>query len=296
MGSMALPNRAGVAASMPVLNKAAESSVGAASTSSVVNTSSLLAGSSLGLLISKVATSVQDQKEELKRKQAEARDTEELLLKSEGELHQLISVVSQLHDLQQRSGDVLPEVLRMGPERPRWRPKPPFYWHPAQDYAAEFSVSGECGEIVTKTKDFEDQGWVIPVGGAWRLVKGGVYRWTLRIERKCAARPQLQLGIHGANHAQPWRLVTTSRCSWSRDDEPWQDRVGGDRLIDEGDYVHIEVDMRGTESKLGTLSLAINGEPFEQFFDDIPLASPYPLMPVVSMGGQESRVTLCPNY
>ena len=38
-----------------------------------------------------------------------------------------------------------------------------------------------------------------------------------------------QLGIHGANHNQPWRLVTTSRCSWSRDDEPWQDRPGGDR-------------------------------------------------------------------
>eukprot|EP00435_Cladocopium_sp_Y103_P061416 s243_g23.t1 len=153
----------------------------------------------------------------------------------------------------------------------------------------EFQVTGECNEIVTKVGDFEDQGWVIPVGGSWRLMRGGIYRWTIRIEQKCSGRPQLQLGIHGANHNQPWRLVTTSRCSWSRDDEPWQDRPNGDRLIDEGSFVHIEVDMIGINSTTGSFSLAIDDGPFEEFFDDIPLSQPYSLIPVVSMGGNQSR-------
>merc|ERR1712232_738710 len=117
------------------------------------------------------------------------------------------------------------------------------------------------------------------------------YRWTLKIEHKCPSRPQLQIGIHGLNHCQPWRLVTTSRCSWSRDDEPWQDRPGGDRLIDEGDYVHMEVDLRANSSdKSGTLALAVNDEPYEQYFDDIPLNAHFPLIPVISMGGDQSRV------
>ena len=30
-------------------------------------------------------------------------------------------------------------------------------------------------------------------------------------------------------------------------------------------------------------------EPYEQFFDDIPLNSSFPLIPVVSMGGAQSR-------
>jgi len=261
-----------------------------------VNRSSLLAGSSLGQLISRVTNSVQEREQEIKRQQAEQRETEELLERSREELQQLVSVVSQLHELQQSASEVLPDVLKLGPERPQLQGKPPFAWQPSQEYADEFEVSGEAGEIVTKTRDFEDQGWVIPVGGSWRMMKGGVYRWTLRIDRKCQSRPQLQLGIHGANHSQPWRLVTTSRCSWSRDDEPWQDRPGGDRLIDEGNYVHIEVDMRGTHSKTGTFALAINDEPFEQFFDDIPLNAPYPLIPVISMGGDQSRVRLCPSY
>mmetsp|Transcript_19663 Transcript_19663/g.53940 ORF Transcript_19663/g.53940 Transcript_19663/m.53940 type:complete len:128 (+) Transcript_19663:2412-2795(+) len=127
-------------------------------------------------------------------------------------------------------------------------------------------------------------------------MRGGTYRWTIRIERKCPSRPQLQLGIHAVNHSQPWRLVTTSRCSKSRDDEPWQDRPSGDRLIDQGDYVHVEADLRGVNSKFGTLTLAINDEPAEQFFDDIPLGSSCALIPVVSMGGDQSMVRLCPNY
>lgn len=241
-----------------------------------------------------------DREQEIRKQQADHREIEDVLSRSKDELQQLISVVSQLHDLQVSANEVLPEVGALqqmqGPERPRTRAQPPFFWQPSTEYALEFDVSGECGEVVTKTKDFEDQGWVIPVGGALRMMRGGLYRWTLLIERKCPSRPQLQLGVHGMNHSQPWRLVTTSRCSWSRDDEPWQDRPGGDRLIDEGDYVHIEVDLRGIGSKNGSFALAINDEAFETFFDDIPLNTPYPLMPVVSMGGDQSRVRLCPGY
>eukprot|EP00929_Paragymnodinium_shiwhaense_P115732 TRINITY_DN84793_c0_g1_i1.p1 TRINITY_DN84793_c0_g1~~TRINITY_DN84793_c0_g1_i1.p1 ORF type:complete len:486 (-),score=72.94 TRINITY_DN84793_c0_g1_i1:132-1589(-) len=262
-----------------------------------VSKSSLLAGSSLGHLISKVSTSIAEREQEIRKQLADQREIEDLLSRSKEELQQLVSVVSQLHELQQSATEVLPDVLHMGPERPRCKPKPPFHWQPSQEYSEEFEVTGENGEVVTKTKDFEDQGWVIPVGGSWRLLRGGLYRWTIKVERKCPSRPQLQLGIHGLNHSQPWRLVTTSRCSWSRDDEPWQDRPGGDRLIDEGDFVHIEVDLRANTpgAKAGTFALAVNDEPYEQFFDDIPLGTS-PLIPVVSMGGGESRVRLCPNY
>jgi hypothetical protein len=236
----------------------------------------------------------------MQKQQAEQRDYEDLLSKSKDELQQLIGVVSQLHELQVSANEVGAQVpldmVNLGPERPRFRGQPPFFWQPSAEYEKEFDVSGEWSEIVTKTKDFEDQGWVIPVGGSFKLTRGGLYRWTLKIECKCPSRPQLQLGIHGANHTQPWRLVTTSRCSWSKDDEPWKDRRGGDRLIDEGDFVHVEVDLRGIHSKGGTLALAINDEGFETFFEDIPLDKPYHLMPVVSMGGDQSRVRLCKSY
>lgn len=256
----------------------------------------MLSGSSLGQLISRMTTSVLEKEQDLRRQHDEQRELKEILARSKDELQQLVAVVSQLHDLQQSASEVLPEMLPGGPERPRQHSKPPFCWQPSQEYADQFEVSGEGGEVVTKTKDFEDQGWVIPVGGSLHMSKGAVYRWTLRIERKSPSRPQLQLGVHGLTHCQPWRLVTTSRCSWSRDDEPWQDRQGGDRLIDEGDYVHVEIDMRGVRSENGTMALAINDEPFEQFFDDIPLNTPYPLIPVISMGGDQSRVRLCHNY
>lgn len=263
-----------------------------------VNKSALMAGSSLGQLVAKVQASSQEREQELqqqlRRMQSERQELEDLLHRSSEELHQLISVVSHLHELQKGGGE--PETPQPGPERPRPQGKPPFFWQPSQEYAGEFEVSGDYGEVVTKMGDFEDQGWVIPVGGAWRLLRGGVYRWTLRVERKCPSRPQLQLGVHGMNHSQPWRLVTTSRCSWSRDDEPWQDRVGGDRLIDEGSYVHVEVDLRGLQTRYGSMALAINDEPYERFFEDIPLGTPYPLIPVVSMGGDRSRVRLCPSY
>mmetsp|Transcript_106931 Transcript_106931/g.190084 ORF Transcript_106931/g.190084 Transcript_106931/m.190084 type:complete len:462 (+) Transcript_106931:69-1454(+) len=266
------------------------------SSDSTLQRSSLLNGSSLNQLIARVQQTAQEREQELRRHLAEQKETEDLLVRSREELQQLLQVFSEVRDWHQSASEGGLPDLPLGPERPRIRAKPPFCWQPSQEYDKEFEVSGESSEIVTKMGDFEDQGWVIPVGGAWRLLRGGIYRWTIRIERKCTNRPQLQLGIHGANHSQPWRLVTTSRCSWSRDDEPWQDRPGGDRLIEEGSYVHVEVDMRGVNSKNGTFSMSINDGPFEQFFDDIPLGQPYPLIPVVSMGGNQSRVRLCPNY
>merc|ERR1712194_481048 len=177
------------------------------------------------------------------------------------------------------------------------------------DYQGEFNISGQHNEVVTKVRDFEDRGWVIPVSGSLRMMKGGVYRWTLHILKKCQHRPQMQFGVHGEAHEKPWRLVTTSRCSRSRDDDPWKDRPGGDKLIDEGDQVHVVCDMRGDSgghamngnattnatdttpnnqchsksSKFGTFGFAINDGPFELVFDDIPLDTV--LMPVVSMGG-----------
>lgn len=238
----------------------------------------------LNQLHARVQQSQQEREQELRKQLMELKDMEDLFTRAKEEVHQV------LH----RADGIEEDTLELSCRRPT--PKPPFVWQPSQEYEKEFQVTGECNEIVTKVGDFEDQGWVIPVGGSWRLMRGGIYRWTIRIEQKCSGRPQLQLGLHGANHNQPWRLVTTSRCSWSRDDEPWQDRPGGDRLIDEGSFVHIEVDMRGINSTTGSFSLAIDDGPFEEFFDDIPLSQPYSLIPVVSMGGNQSRVRLCPNY
>lgn len=189
-----------------------------------------------------------------------------------------------------------PGRLAEGPERPRCRRWPPFAWQPAPDYENEFKVSGDSSEIVTKVRDFKDRDWVVPVGSTLRLSKGGAYHWTLCVERKCPYRPQLQLGVHGAGHRRPWRLLTTSRCSRARDDEPWSDRPGGDRTIEEGDFVHVEVDLRGLHLPFGTLSVAVNAEPPEIVFDDIPLNSSTLIMPVVSMGGDQARVRLCPAY
>lgn len=299
-----------IAASSPVLNghrtssdtgSGVEQKTLARPQSSINNSASstaLLAGSCLGALITKVQSSISEREQEMRRQQAENREYEDMLAKSKEELQTLIGFVSQLHELQLSASEVLPDMVNVGPERPRIRGAPPFFWRPSQEYAEEFEISGDFAETVTKTRDFEDQGWVIPVGGTWKLTRGGLYRWTMKIERKCSSRPQLQIGIHGANHTQPWRLVTTSRCSWSKDDEPWKDREGGDRLIAEGDYVHIEVDLRGygNTDVFGTFSLAVNDEPYEMFFKDIPLDKPYHLMPVVSMGGDQSRVRLCSSY
>lgn len=254
--------------------------------------SASLEGFALGQLRARLQQSHHEKEQELRRQLGEQKEADDLLAHVTEDFQQLMAIVANLR--QAVESGTRPETLP-GPDRPKLVPKPPFCWQPSQEYEKEFQVTGEYNEIVTKVGDFEDQGWVIPVGGSWRLMRGGLYHWTIRIERKCTSRPQLQLGIHGANHNQPWRLVTTSRCSWSRDDEPWQDRAGGDRLIEEGSYIHLEVDMRGVNSKHGTFAMAINDEPFEQLFDDIPLSQPYSLIPVVSMGGNQSQVRLCPN-
>jgi len=200
----------------------------------------------------------------------------------------------------QFASELTAALSKLAPERPRPNARPAFFWCPSSVYAREFQVSGENGEVVTKLKNFDDQGWLVPVGGAWCLMRGGIYRWTVKIERKCPSKPQMQLGIQGINHSQLWRLVTTSRCSRSRDGEPWQDRPGGDRFIDEGDYLHFEVDLRGIHCEFGIFALAINNEPYEMVFADIPLdgwhgCDKYPLVPVVSMGGEESQVRVCPS-
>ena len=79
------------------------------------------------------------------------------------------------------------------------------------------------------------------------------------------------------------------------DDGTWCGRPEGDRPIEEGDHVHLELDLRGLHLPFGTLSLAINSDPPDLVFDDIPLNTG-PTMPVVLMGGDQSRVRLCPAY
>jgi hypothetical protein len=182
------------------------------------------------------------------------------------------------------------------PERPRARHRPPFCWSISPDYAPEFQVSGRHNEVVTKVGDFRERDFVIPAGGSLQLMKGACYRWTLHIERICSHQPQMQLGIHGSGHRRPWRLLATSRCSRARDDEPWSDRPDGDRPIEEGDFVHLEVDLCGLHLPFGTMSLSINNDPPEVVFDDIPLNTGVPFMPVVSMGGGQSRVRICPAF
>lgn len=157
-------------------------------------------------------------------------------------------------------------------------------------------MSGEFREVVSKVADFKDQNWVVPVGSTIRLTKGGLYRWTLCVERMNASRPQLQFGIQGAAHRRPWRLVSSTRCSRARDDEPWRDRPAGDKEIQEGDFLHFEADLRGLHLPFGTLSMSVNAEPAEVVFDDIPLSATSQIMPVVSMGGSQSSVRLCPAY
>lgn len=193
---------------------------------------------------------------------------------------------------------VVAPLMVESPERPRHSRRPPFAWQPSPDFGDEFQVSGAYSEIVTKVGDFKEKDWVIPAGGTLQLTRGGAYRWTLCIEQTSRTRPQMQLGVHGAGHRRPWRLLSTARCSRARDDEAWIDRPGGDRALGDGDLVHFEVDLRGLHLPFGTFSVAVNGEPPEIVFDDLPLSSTRstPLIPVVSMGGDQSRVRLCPAY
>jgi len=169
---------------------------------------------------------------------------------------------------------------------------PPFYWVPSVDSILEFEVSGAHGELVMKIGDFEDEGWALPIAGTLRMARGGLYLWTVQIVRQCAHRPQLQFGVHGAGHAWPWRVVSSGRCSRSRDDGPWISRPGGDLSISEGDYVHCEADLRGHNGGLGNFSFAVNDGPFETAFEDLPL-SDGPLHPVLLMGGDGTMCRLC---
>merc|ERR1712014_309400 len=155
----------------------------------------------------------------------------------------------------------------------------------------EFEVSGAFGEVVSKIGDYEERGSALPIAGTLQMVKGALYFWTLQIVRQCPHRPQLQFGLEGANHNRPWRLVSTNRCSRSRDDGPWLARPNGDLAILEGDFIHCEADLRGLGSPLGSFAFAINDGPMETVFEDIPL-SEGPLQPVVVMGGSGTTVRL----
>jgi len=174
------------------------------------------------------------------------------------------------------------------------RPKglPPFYWVPTVDRIAEFEVSGACGEMVMKTGNYQEDTSTLPITGTMRMAAGGLYLWTLQIVHQSAERPQVHFGVQGVGHARPWRLVSTLRCSRSRDDGPWMSRPGGDVTIAVGDCVHCEADLRGIKSSLGLFSMAINDGPFEIVFEDIPLRDGA-LQPVVAMGGDGTMIRIC---
>uniref|UniRef100_A0A7S1QMK4 Uncharacterized protein n=1 Tax=Alexandrium catenella TaxID=2925 RepID=A0A7S1QMK4_ALECA len=197
---------------------------------------------------------------------------------------------------QQNRGSAASAAMAIAADEAPPRPcgAPPFYWVPTVDTITEFEVSGVAGEVVGKTGDYEDKGSALPIAGTLRMAKGGLYLWTLQIVRQCPRRPHLQFGLHGVNHARPWRLVSTGRCSRSRDDGPWLARPGGDMLIGEGDYVHCEADLRGLDGPLGSFAFAVNDGPFETVFEDIPL-SEGPLQPVIAMGGSGTTCRLCPS-
>merc|ERR1712216_798057 len=103
----------------------------------------------------------------------------------------------------------------------------------------------------------------LPVAGTLRMGRGSIYSWTLQLVHQCPHRPFIHFGVHGINHAKPWRVVSSGRCSRSRDEGPWVARPGGDLAICEGDLVHCEVDLRGRSGSLGSFAFAVNDGPFE---------------------------------
>mmetsp|Transcript_105082 Transcript_105082/g.240773 ORF Transcript_105082/g.240773 Transcript_105082/m.240773 type:complete len:347 (+) Transcript_105082:19-1059(+) len=200
----------------------------------------------------------------------------------------LQSAVAELQGLRSQLQEIPPPPVKHRPGLP------PFYWVPSQDYIKEFDVQGGYGEFVTKKGDFEDEGWVIPVSGSMKMVLGGIYRYSIKIVRKSMNRPQLQFGIHGPAHQKPWRLITTSRCSTSRDDEPWHDRPQGDRSVDAGSIIHVQIDCTCRRIPFATLEYALDDGPYEIVFQDIPVPPASYLIPVVSMGGDGSCVQVMP--
>lgn len=173
-----------------------------------------------------------------------------------------------------------------------FRSPPPFYWVQSVETISEFEVGGAFGEVVTKLGDFKDDNNALPIAGTLRMAKGGLYTWTIQVVKQCPHRPHFLFGIHGAAHARPWRLVSSGRCSRSRDDGPWISRPGGDIMIRPGDYLHCEADLRGLDGLPGSFSFAVNAGPFETTFEDIPL-SDGPLHPVLCIGGAGTTCRLC---
>lgn len=175
----------------------------------------------------------------------------------------------------------------------RWlvqrRSRPPFQWIIlTEECKHEFVVGGRWRDTVEKRGDYGHVGLVIPVNGRIEMRSGNVYRWALVIEQVNRERPEIQFGIQGINFDFPWRLVTSTRCSRSRDDEQqWTRRPGGDRMLQAWDTVHLELNFRQTP---GVLTMAINEEPFEVVFSDIPTTRP--VMPVAMLGGHGSRVRI----
>eukprot|EP00930_Biecheleria_cincta_P103551 TRINITY_DN95559_c0_g1_i1.p1 TRINITY_DN95559_c0_g1~~TRINITY_DN95559_c0_g1_i1.p1 ORF type:complete len:282 (+),score=27.06 TRINITY_DN95559_c0_g1_i1:25-846(+) len=167
------------------------------------------------------------------------------------------------------------------------RSRPPFQWIVLTDECKhEFVVGGRWRDTVEKRGDYGHVGLVIPVNGRIEVRSGNVYRWALVIEQVNRERPEIQFGIQGTNFELPWRLVTSTRCSRSRDDEEqWTRRPGGDRMLQAWDVVHLELNLRQTP---GVLAMAINEESFEVVFSDIPTSCP--IMPAVMLGGHGSRV------
>lgn len=171
---------------------------------------------------------------------------------------------------------------------------PPFYWVPTEHSFAEFEVSGACGEVVGKVGDYDDKVNSLPIAGTLKMLKGGLYFWTLQVVRQCPHRPEMQFGLHGPGHSRPWRLVSTSRCSRARDDGVWLPRPRGDLAIIEGDLIHCEVDLRGLQGAKGSFAFAVNEGAFESAFEDIPISDVDALQPVVAMGGHGSCCRVCP--
>lgn len=164
---------------------------------------------------------------------------------------------------------------------------PPFGWTVLhEECLSEFTIDGPRRSRVEKREDYKMLGWVIPVNGTLELHPGQVHRWALVMEKMNKDRPEIQFGFQGVGFEHPWRLITTTRCSRSKDEEEqWESRPGGDRRIDEGDKVHLELDLSKSP---GVLSMAINDSPFEVVFADIPIQKA--VLPAVMLGGHGACV------
>ncbi|EER13208.1 Ubiquitin fusion degradation protein, putative, partial [Perkinsus marinus ATCC 50983] len=123
-------------------------------------------------------------------------------------------------------------------------------------------TAGDNIAIQYNNKTFEIEVVECKPANAISIIEADV-SWSLEIVSKCPHRPQVQFGVHGEGHGKPWRLITTSRSSLSSDDEPWQDRPAGDRLIREGDLINIMVDLRGINGNPGALLYSVNDGPYE---------------------------------